>query len=110
MSRTLMPVLVCDGCGAPITSDFYIRIRPENQKVLQRDITLSEERDFCSEACYTWWKAEYPAEKLWGPAWEDRHWWREQIKPEQHTPVRTAHEEMPIIDAHAHFEDPEPLK
>jgi hypothetical protein len=108
MSLKTVQVLVCDGCGAEIDMDYYIRIRPEGQPVLQRDLTASPERNFCCEACEQWWHAQFPETGYWGPGWEERAWWHEQVGP--HHAVRTAHAEMPMVDVHAHFTDPEPTE
>jgi hypothetical protein len=109
MSIKIQKVLVCDGCGTTIDMDFYIRIQPAGQRVLQLDASLPVERDFCCEACEVWWQAQYPASGPWGPAWEEREWWAEQAGPEyRQRHLRTTHSAMPLVDTHAHFEDPEP--
>jgi hypothetical protein len=110
MSWKMTPVLVCDGCGTKIDSDCYIIHEPTNQLVLQKDHSLPAERDFCCEACEVWWKAEYPESGPWGPAWEERDWWRHQTQSAMHSPVRTAHEDMPLSDNRSYFDDPEPIK
>ncbi|MBZ0280368.1 MAG: hypothetical protein K8L97_06480 [Anaerolineae bacterium] len=111
MSIKLVETVVCDGCGTPIDFDYHLHITPFNQKVVQKEVKQSPRRDFCSEACQSWWLAEYPNTGAWGPAWDEREWWCEQVgECADHIPVRTTHDEMPIVDVHAHFDDPEPLK
>ncbi len=111
MSTYHVPVLVCDGCGTQIDMDFYIRIQPTDQKVIQRNPEESPERDFCCEACQSWWQAEFPADGPWGPAWYERDWWFERVQAgKERAHIRTAHDQMPIVDTHAHFDDPETIK
>lgn len=107
MSWKMTPVLVCDGCGTAIDIDLYLSIDPDGQEVLQKDSEVPTERDFCCDACEAWWKAEYPESGPWGPAWEERAWWRQK---REHVPVRTVHEEEPLSDNHSYFDDPEPIK
>ncbi|MBZ0276952.1 MAG: hypothetical protein K8I60_12450 [Anaerolineae bacterium] len=110
MSIKNVPTLVCDGCGAVIDMDFYIRIRPTGQKVIQSDPTLSPERDFCCDACESWWHAQFPASGPWGPAWVERDWWCDQVGPcAERAHVRTAHAEMPLSENRSYYDDPEPL-
>lgn len=110
MSWKIVPTLICDGCGTVIDTDYFLAIEPTVQAVLQRDTTTPAERDFCCEACEAWWKAEYPQSGPWGPAWEEREWWRHHVLPGQHVPVRTAHEEMPLAENRSYFDDPEQIK
>ncbi len=110
MSWKMMPILVCDGCGTMIDTDYYLTLEPTDQKIVQRDVSLPPERDFCCEACEAWWKAEYPESGTWGPAWEERDWWRHQTQNQAHVAVRSAHEEMPLTDNHSYFDKPEPIK
>ncbi len=79
MSIHLAPVLVCDGCGTVIEKQNYVKIKPAGQKVIQKDKRHSYERDFCCEACMTWWRTQFSG-SLWGPAWDERAWWREQTR------------------------------
>ena len=109
MSWKNVPTLVCDGCGQVIDMDFYIRLDPSGQRVVQKDHSHSPERDFCCEACKEWWRAEYPPDGAWGPAWDEREWWRHQMQTTDHVPVRTTHDDLPLVDTHAHFDDPQPL-
>ncbi|MBL8162032.1 MAG: hypothetical protein JNJ61_08605 [Anaerolineae bacterium] len=111
MSTVLVKTLVCDGCGAVIDMDFYIRLQYAGQRLLQQNPNIPLERDFCCEACKEWWLAQYSHADIWGPPWEEREWWRDQVEQmHEHVPVRTTHDVMPLVDTHAHFEDPEPLK
>jgi hypothetical protein len=110
MSIKNVPTLVCDGCGAVIDMDFYIRVHPGDQEILQRDPSRSPERDFCCEACKEWWYAEFPTDGPWGPAWEERAWWWQQRQNGEHTSIRTAHTEMPLVDTHANFVHPETVR
>ncbi|MDL1885915.1 hypothetical protein FBR01_20030 [Anaerolineae bacterium CFX8] len=110
MSVRNVPMLICDGCGSVIDMDFYIRIRPTRQTVVQKDPCTSPERDFCCEACAAWWHAQFPESGPWGPAWDEREWWCEQVGDcGERARVRTTHDEMPLVDVRAHFEDPESL-
>ncbi|MBL8116093.1 MAG: hypothetical protein J0L63_02560 [Anaerolineae bacterium] len=109
MSTRLQPVRICDGCGAEIDTDYYLHIHPTGQRILQRASTTNSERDFCCEACQAWWMAEYPISGLWGPAWDDREWWHHQMLTCDHISVKTAHNELPLVNANTHFDDPEPL-
>jgi hypothetical protein len=77
MSIHLVPLLICDGCGTIIEKKNYVKVRPGAQKVIQKDKRHSYERDFCCEACMTWWQAQFPATGPWGPAWDERDWWFE---------------------------------
>jgi hypothetical protein len=110
MSWKMIPVLVCDGCGTVIDTDYYTMLDPADQPVLQRDKSVPAERDFCCEACEQWWRAEYPENGPWGPAWEERAWWRQHVLNADRVPVRTAHEEMPLAENRSYFDKPEPLK
>lgn len=111
MSTRLVPVLVCDGCGAEIDMDFYIRVNPgSDRRILQKDTSEATERDFCCEACREWWKAQYPESGPWGPAWDERDWWRQSMLTCDHVPVRTTRDSLPLVDTHSHFENPEPIR
>ncbi|GEM_PF-4704099 len=111
MSVRNVSMLVCDGCGTVIDMDFYITLRPSGQQVIQQDPSRPVERHFCSKACESWWRGQYPADGPWGPAWDERDWWCENVGPcGERARVRTAHEEMPLLDLENHMEDPEPLK
>lgn len=110
MSWKNIPVLVCDGCGTVIDTDYYTILDPTHQAVVQRDLSLPAERDFCCEACEAWWKAEYPETGAWGPAWEERGWWREQPQNRDHIGVRTDHKEMPLSENRSYFDKPEPIE
>ena len=108
MSIQRVPVRVCDGCGTVIETDYYIRIRPVTQKVVQQDRSKSPVRDFCCEACERWWRAQFPATGPWGPAWDEREWWCDQVGPcAESLHIRTAHEESPLVDTKVHFDTPE---
>ncbi len=107
MSRKMIPVLVCDGCGTVIDVDLYLSIDPAGQEVLQKNPEVPAKRDFCCDGCEAWWKAEYPESGPWGPAWEERDWWRQN---RAHVPIRSAHEEEPLSDNRSYFDDPEPIK
>jgi hypothetical protein len=110
MSIRNVPVVVCDGCGATIEMSFYIRIQPARQPVVQKDPTRSPERDFCCEACEAWWKAQFPASGPWGPAWDEREWWCQEVGPcADHVRVRTARDVMPLVDVQSHFDKPEEI-
>ncbi len=109
MSIKLIPTRICDGCGSEIEMDYYLRRYPEGQTVLQRDKDASPERDFCCEACRDWWLAQYATDDPWGPAWDEREWWRHTMATCDHIAVRTTHDAMPLIDQNVHFEDPEPI-
>jgi hypothetical protein len=81
MSIHLAPTLICDGCGTIIEKQNYVKIRPTaGQKVIQKDKRHSYDRDFCCEACMSWWRVQFPANGPWGPAWDERDWWREQTR------------------------------
>lgn len=110
MSWKDVPTLVCDGCGQIIDMDYYIHITPVNQQLLQENMAVSPERHFCCEACKEWWHAQYPEDGPWGAAWDEHEWWQQQLQASGHVPVRTTHGEMPLIDTHTHFGDPEPVK
>lgn len=107
MSWRMTPVLVCDGCGTEIDVDHYLSIHPAGQAVLQKNPQIPAERNFCCEACEAWWKAEYPESGQWGPAWEEREWWRQN---HPHISIRSAHEEMPLSENHSYFDHPESVK
>lgn len=107
MSKTTLPVVRCDGCGTIIDTDGYLHIEPDREIVVTK--SLGAERDFCCEACESWWKAQYPLHGPWGPAWEEREWWHHQLVASDYIPVRTTHDEMPLLDTRVHFEDPEPV-
>jgi hypothetical protein len=109
MSWKMTPVLVCDGCGTVIDTDYYILLDPSDQEVVQKDLQVPAERDFCCEACEEWWKAEYPEDGVWGPAWAERDWWRHQAQNSEHVRVRSAHEDMPLVENRSYFDDPEPI-
>ena len=106
MSWRMTPVLICDGCGTVIDIDNYFSLDPAGQTVLQKNPEIPAERDFCCEACEAWWKAEYPETGTWGPAWEEREWWRQN---HPHISVRSIHEESPLSDNHSYFDNPEPI-
>ena len=107
MSWKLTPILVCDGCGTEIDVDHYLSIHPAGQVVLQKNPEIPTERNFCCEACQSWWMAEYPKSGQWGPAWEEREWWRQN---HPHISIRSAHEEMPLSENHSYFDHPESVK
>ncbi|NPV68067.1 MAG: hypothetical protein HPY64_13060 [Anaerolineae bacterium] len=110
MSKRLVPILVCDGCGTEITVDFYITRQPGNQKVIQRDRHALPERHFCCAACEGWWDAQFPPQGPWGPAWDERDWWCEHVGPcAERARVRTVHKEEPLVDLEFHDRDPEPI-
>jgi hypothetical protein len=110
MSTRYVPTTICDGCGTVIETDYHLKIKPHGQKVLQPTAISSAWRDFCCEACEEWWHAQFPAEGPWGPAWDERDWWCENVGPcAERAHVRTAHEEMPLIDTKVHFKDPEQI-
>lgn len=110
MSVRNVPTLICDGCGSVIDMDFYLRIRPAHQTVVQKDLSLSTERHFCCEACQSWWFAQFPEDGPWGPAWDERDWWCKEVGDcGERARVRTAHDVMPLVDVHAHYDDPEHL-
>lgn len=110
MSKRNIPVLVCDGCGTVIEIDFYIPRSPENRRVVQRDPTASPERHFCCNACEGWWNAQFPADGPWGPAWDERDWWCDNVGPcAERARVRTAKVVDPLVDMEFHDRDPEPL-
>jgi hypothetical protein len=110
MSWKLVPTRICDGCGAEIDTTYFISMKPEGRKVLRRDTTLPAKRDFCCEACAEWWRARYPENEPWGPSWDEREWWHEQVLTREHIFVRSAHKNMPIAENHTYFEDPEPIR
>ncbi len=107
MSWRMTPILVCDGCGTEIDIDHYLSIHPAGQVVLQKNPEIPAERDFCCEACQTWWEAEYPKSGQWGPPWEEREWWRQN---HPHISIRSAHEDMPLAENHSYFDNPESVK
>ncbi len=108
MSIRSAPVLICDGCGTVIEKDFFIKISPQHQEIVQQDPSLSTDRDFCCEACLEWWQAQFPADGPWGPAWDEHDWWCTHVGPcAERARVRTAHEELPLLDTKVHFESPE---
>jgi hypothetical protein len=110
MSIRKTPVLICDGCGTTIGMDFYITRRPARQKVVKQDRHSSSERHFCCSACEAWWNAQFPQEGPWGPAWDEREWWCDNVGPcGERARVRTAHEESPLMDMEFHVTDPEPI-
>lgn len=110
MSIRYVPTLICDGCGTVVESGACRKQLPAGQIVVQKSKARSVERHFCSEACEAWWQAQFPASGPWGPAWDEREWWCEHVGPcAERAHVRTAHDAMPLVDVHAHFEDPEPL-
>ncbi len=111
MSVRNVQVLICDGCGTEISTDFYITLRPgPRQKVIQRDPKRSPERHFDCEACASWWRAQFPPEGPWGPAWDERDWWCARVGPcGERARVRTVHEENPLVDLEFHEKDPEPI-
>jgi hypothetical protein len=110
MSIRLLPVVVCDGCGTVIDFDYHLRLIPENQKIIRQDPTRPPERNFCCEACESWWLAQFPLEGPWGPAWDEREWWCQETGAcGERAHVRTAHVESPLVDTKVHFEDPEKL-
>jgi hypothetical protein len=108
MSIKLIPVIVCDGCGTVIETDYHIQIHPQNQEVVQRDPARSSQRDFCCEACEEWWYAQYGGDGPWGPAWDEREWWCAIFGPcAEKAHVRTTHDESPLVDVRVHFDSPE---
>lgn len=110
MSIRDVPVIVCDGCGAAIDTDFYITRRPAGQQIVQQNPERDPARHFCCAACEAWWGAQFPREGLWGPAWDERAWWCDNVGPcGERARVRTAHEEAPLMDMAFHDHDPEPL-
>src|SRR5574341_2070847 len=101
MSTRLIRQLICDGCGTLIEVDSYIRVRPSGQAVIQKDKRHSYERDFCCEACQSWWFAQFPADGPWGPAWDERDRWSQHSGTYgQRAHVRTTHDDMPLVDTH----------
>lgn len=110
MSIRTMPILICDGCGTVISMDFYITRQPIDQKIVSQDEASAPERHFCCTACEGWWNAQFPPEGVWGPAWDERHWWCENVGPcSERARVRTAHEAHPLVDMDFHEKDPEPI-
>jgi hypothetical protein len=100
--------MVCDGCGSEIDMDFYITRQPGTQKIIQRDKNAAAVRHFCGKSCEGWWKAQFPASGLWGPAWDERDWWCDNAGPcGKRARVRTAHEKNPLVDMVFHDGDPE---
>ena len=106
MSWRMTPVLICDGCGTRIDVEQYFTLTNSGQTVLNETPAASTERHFCCEACATWWKSEYPASGTWGPAWDERGWWRRQ---NPHIPIRSEHEDQPLAHNHSYYDAPEPI-
>ncbi len=110
MSIRNVPLLICDGCGTAIHSEFYLTLKPSGQRVIQQQPRRSPERHFDSEACAAWWWAQFPASGPWGPAWDERDWWCKHVGPcGERARVRTAHQENPLVDLEFHDADPEPI-